>query len=96
MLTCCPACGLQKLNAEKNNESALQKINANSFMLENMQKRIDTLEARTKAQDDAFQNLHTVVPNVLNNLVGINGNHKNMFTKIVSNIAKNVTSKNLK
>ena len=90
MLTCCPACGLQKLNAEKNNESALQKINANSFMLENMQKRIDTLEARTKAQDDAFQNLHTVVPNVLNNLVGTNGNNNKIITKFVSKFVKKV------
>ena len=36
MSTCCPDCGLQKLNADKNNESTLKRINANSLMIKNM------------------------------------------------------------
>jgi uncharacterized coiled-coil protein SlyX len=55
-----------------------------------MQERIDILEARTNVQDDAFQNLHTVVPNVLNNLVGTNGNNNKILTKFVSKFVKKV------
>jgi uncharacterized coiled-coil protein SlyX len=59
-------------------------------MIKNMQERIDILEARTNVQDDAFQNLHTVVPNVLNNLVGTNGNNNKILTKFVSKFVKKV------
>ena len=59
-------------------------------MIKNMQERIDILEARTNVQDDAFQNLHTVVPNVLNNLVGTNGNNNKILTKFMSKFVKKV------